>query len=138
MSVNRNQLQILIRDLGAIPPSVRKTLRPAILKAGRPVLDRMRANASWSTRIPAAITMRASTTSPGIRFRVDSARAPHARPIEHDGEPGTFRHPVYGNREVWRDQPARPFFYRAVEAYADQITDRLGEAVMDAAREHGF
>jgi hypothetical protein len=138
MSVDRNQLRILIRDLGEIPPAVQKTMRPAVLKSARPVLARMKANASWSTRIPGAISMTASSTFPGVTFRVSAAKAPHARPIEHDGEPGTFRHPVYGNREVWRPQAARPFFYRAVEAMSEQVANAIGDAVTDAARQHGF
>jgi hypothetical protein len=137
VSVDRSQLQILIRDLGAIPPTVQRTLRPAMLKAGRPILQQMRSNASWSTRIPAAITMTASSGAPGVKFRVNAAKAPHARPYE--GLSGlVFRHPVYGNRENWVPQDARPFFYRAVDALSGQATEAIGDAVMDAARQHGF
>ena len=139
MSVDRSQLQALIRDLGAIPPAARKTMRPAINRAGRLVLTQMKTNASWSTRIPAAITMRAATGGTvGVTFRVNATRAPHARPYEHDGAAGTFRHPVYGNREVWVSQAARPFFYRAVQQYTDQVVQLLGDAVEQAARQHGF
>lgn len=137
MSVDRAQLQLLIRDLGAIPPAVNRTLRPAVLEAGRPVLMRMRANASWSTRIPGAISMRASGASAGVQFRVSAARAPHARPYEGlSGSP--FRAPLFGDREHWYPHAARPFFYRAVEAEADQVANRLGDAVMAAAEQHGF
>jgi hypothetical protein len=140
MSVDRAQLQILIRDLGAIPPAVQKTMRPAVLKAGRPVLAQMRANAAWSTRIPGAISMRASGTSPGVEFRVNAGRAPHARPYENGSlrNPGMVRHPVFGNREVWRETPIRPFFFRAVQEKADEVANALGDAVMDAAAQHGF
>lgn len=139
MSVDRSQLQALIHDLGAIPSAARKTMRPAINRAGRLVLGQMRTNAAWSTRIPGAVSMRAATGGTvGVTFRVNATRAPHARPIEHDGQPGTFRHPVYGNRKVWRDQAARPFFYRAVQDKADQVVEALGDAIEQAAREHGF
>jgi hypothetical protein len=138
MAVNRGELEDLIRDLGAIPPAVQKTMRPAVLEAGRPVLEQMKANASWSTRIPGATSMTASSASPGVTFRVNSTKAPHARPIEHDGQAGTFRHPVYGNRKVWVSQVARPFFYRAVTEQADQVAERIGDAVMRVAEQHGF
>jgi hypothetical protein len=139
MSIDRGQLQALIRDLGAIPPTVRKTMRPAINRAGRRVLSQMKTNAAWSTRIPGAISMRSATGGTvGVRFRVNADRAPHARPYENDGAPGTFRHPVFGNREVWVAQAARPFFYRAVQDNADAVVEALGDAIEQAAREHGF
>jgi hypothetical protein len=139
MSVDRGQLQALIRDLGAIPPTVRKTMRPAVAEAGRRVLAQMKRDSSWSSRIPGAILMRAATGGTvGVTFRVNSGRAPHARPYEHDGAPGTFRHPVFGNREVWVSQAARPFFYRAVQDNADAVVEALGDAIEQAAREHGF
>jgi hypothetical protein len=138
MSVDRSQLQNLIRDLHEVPPAIRREFRPIVKKAAAPTLTRMKSNASWSTRIPGAITMRAANTTAGVQFRTDAGRAPHARPIEHDGEPGTFRHPVYGNREVWRPQAARPFFYRAVEATADQVRDGIADGLMQIAAQHGF
>jgi hypothetical protein len=140
MSVDRAQLQILIRDLGAIPPAVRRTLRPAVLEASQPILARMRAHASWSSRIPSAISVRPSTTAAGVEFRVSAARAPHARPYESGSlrNPGMVRHPVYGNREVWAQTPIRPFFYRSVAEGADELVDHLGDAVMRAAQQHGF
>lgn len=140
MSVDRGQLQILIRDLGAIPPAVHRALRPAVLEAGRPILAQMRGNADWSTRIPAATTMRASATAPGVQFRVSAARAPHARPYENGSQrnPGMVRHLVYGNREAWAETPIRPFFYRALQEKADEVTDALGDTVMAVAAQHNF
>lgn len=137
MSVDRAQLQILIRDLGAIPPAVQKTMRPAVLKVGRPVLAQMRANAGWSRRIPAATSMTASGTSSGVQFRVNATRAPHARPYEGlSGSP--FRAPLFGDREHWYPHDARPFFYRAVEQHADQVANSLADVVTEVAQQHGF
>lgn len=138
MSVDRAQLQILIRDLGAMPPAVRRTLRPAVLEVSRPVLARMRAHASWSSRIPAAISVRPSAAAAGVEFRVSAARAPHARPYEHDGAEGIFRAPLWGDREWWFPHQARPFFYRSVAEGAGEIVDHLGDAVMRVAEQHGF
>ena len=139
MSIDRGQLQALIRDLGAIPPDLKRELRPGLRKAAQPAVARIRSNASWSSRIPGATKISTSFgKTPGVTIRVNAAQAPHARPIEHDGQPGTFRHPRWGDREHWYDQPARPFFYRAVQEKADQVTNAIGDAVMDAARRHGF
>lgn len=139
MAVDRRALEDLIRDLGAVPPAVRREMRPALLKATQPTLQRVRQNGDWSMRIPNAVRLSTSFGSvPGVTIRVDSRKVPGARPIEHDGQPGMFRHPVYGNRRVWREQPARPFFYRAVEETADQVRDALGDALMAVAEKHGF
>jgi hypothetical protein len=139
MSIDRGQLQALIRDLGAIPPDLKRELRPGLRKAAQPALTRIRSNASWSSRIPGATKISTSFgNTPGVTIRVDSKAAPGARPIEHGGEPGKFRHPRWGDREHWYDQPARPFFYRGVEATADQIRDAVGDLVDGVARRHGF
>lgn len=138
MSVDRSELQALIRDLGAVPPAVRRTLRSGFVQVGQPVLQEMRRRASWSTRIPGATSMTQSGTALGLRFRVDSGPAPHARPYENDGSPGTFRHPVYGHRDRWVSQEARPFFYGVVADKADEVRDAIGDIIMQAAHENGF
>ena len=137
MSVDRSQLQALIGDLGELPPAFRKAARPHMLTAGRGVLELMRSHASWSSRIPAAISMTASTTAIGVRFRTDSGRAPHARPYEGiSGDP--FRAPLFGDREHWYPHAARPFFYRSVTEGAAGVVEALGEALDQAAAQTGF
>jgi hypothetical protein len=137
MGVDRSDLHALIRDLGELPQAFRKTARPAMLAAGRGVLEQMKANAGWSSRIPAAISMTPSTTAFGVRFRTDAGRAPHARPYEGlSGDP--FRAPLWGDREHWYPHAARPFFYRAVDEHAADVVEALGEALDQAAAETGF
>jgi hypothetical protein len=137
MSVDRSQLQALIGDLGELPPAFRKAARPHMLTAGRGVLELMRSHASWSSRIPSAISMTASSTAIGVRFRTNAARAPHARPYEGiSGDP--FRAPLFGDREHWYPHAARPFFYRSVQEGAGRVVEALGEALDQAAAETGF
>jgi hypothetical protein len=140
MSVDRRELEDLIRDLGAVPPAVRRALRAGgMVRAGQPALLEVRRRAGWSTRIPGATTLTPSSGSrPGITIRVSAAQAPHARPYEHDGSPGIFRHPYYGNRRKWVDQPARPFFYPGVAAAAPQVAEAVAEIVVGVAEQHGF
>jgi hypothetical protein len=137
----RAELQRLIRDLGSLPPDLRKELRPALRKAAHPVLMEMRSNASWSTRIPPATriaTSLASASGAGVTLKVSSGPAPHARPYEHGGAAGNFRHPVFGNKKNWVPQRARPFFYRAVDDKANEVRDALGDTVVEVAARHGF
>lgn len=140
----RDQLRRLIDDLGKLPPDLRRELRPGMRRAAHPVLEQMRSNAGWSHRIPAATRIATSLTGSkaGVRLVTDSKRAPHARPIEHDGAPGNFRHPVYGHGDrdkwVWRPQRARPWFWRAVKEQGDAVRDEVAKVVAEVAHKHGF
>jgi hypothetical protein len=135
----RDTLDALIADLGKIPPELRRHLRPAMRKAARPILADAKRRASWSSRIPGAISIRTSMSqrNPGVRLVVDAAKAPHARPFEGT-RGGQFRHPVWGNREVWVSQRARPFFFPAVYAHRDDVAREANSAVLAAARSAGF
>lgn len=95
-----DELAKLVADFGKIPPDVRRDLRTGIREAAEPILSEAKSNASWSSRIPRAtrVAVGFGKKSAGVSIVVSSRRAPHARPYEHDGEPGSFRHPVYGKK----------------------------------------
>jgi hypothetical protein len=42
-----------------------------------------------------------------------------------------WRHPVYGNREVWRGQPSHPFFYQAASGFGRAGGEALKGALED-------
>jgi hypothetical protein len=135
-----DEIERLIRDMGRVPDDLRKRLRPKLREAGRIVADDAKLRSSWSTRIPRAIRVATSFTKtrPGVSVIVNKNKAPHARPFEHGGDPGTFRHPVFGNREVWVSQRARPFLEPALEAKGDEAGRRITEAVDETTRDAGF
>jgi hypothetical protein len=130
----------LAQDLGGIPKDLRKKLRPGIKEAAKPVLDRARQNASWSRRIPKAtrLSIKFGKRDPSVSITTSAKRAPHARPYEHDGRSGSFRHPVYGNRDVWVTQQARPFLAPAVRAKQDDVVDEIAKVVDSTTRAAGF
>jgi hypothetical protein len=78
--------------------------------------------------------------SSGIRVSVvaGGAKAPDAAPYENKGVDGFFRHPVFGNREVWVDQKARPFLRPAAEATAPRVTEKVLENVGKVLDDAGF
>ncbi|MGH3496316.1 MAG: HK97 gp10 family phage protein [Nocardioidaceae bacterium] len=134
-----------VRDLaarmGTVPAELRAELRPKLRAAGTIVADQAKANASWSTRIPAAIGVRTSfgTRAGGVTIRVDSVKAPHARPYEGlsaGGGRGTFRHPVYGH-DVWVTEATRPFLMPAVRAKRFQVILTVDQAIKSALRTLG-
>jgi hypothetical protein len=135
-----DEIERLIHDMGRIPDDLRKKLRPRLRIAGRIVADDAKARASWSTRIPRAIRVSTSFTGrrPGVSVIVNKSKAPHARPYEHGGEPGKFRHPRWGDRRRWFDQQARPFLAPALQAKGDTAGRLITEAVDQTTRDAGF
>lgn len=144
-SVEHHTVTMLARSLGKVPDELRKELRPQLRAAAEVIRRDMKARASYSTRIPGAIRLDVSFSGRGkgggVRLRVDSKRAPHARVLErgNDGSrSSTFRHPVFGDRDVWVSQPTRPFFFPALEANRDQVKKNISAAVQAALRKaHG-
>jgi hypothetical protein len=124
-----------VQALRTMPTEIRKQLRPALRKAAQPIVTTAKGNASWSTRIPGAI--RVVVLKRGVEIRVNRKKAPHGRVYE--GLSGmTFRHPVFGNRDVWRAQRARPFLLPAVRAHRDEVRKAVTDVVDQVARQHGF
>ncbi len=142
MPVDYPGLRVLVGELGVLPTEIRRELRTGFRAAGQRALETARDNASWSSRIPGAITMRVSTSGPstGVALRVDAARAPHARPYEGltRGGRSTFRHPVFGTVESWVAQATRPFLRPAVQSVRDDVVQAARDAVQSAARHAGF
>jgi hypothetical protein len=64
--------------------AIRKNLRAGIKKAGSGVLDRVKAKAAWSSRIPGAtsLSIRYKQDAASVRIQVNHNKAPHARPYE--------------------------------------------------------
>lgn len=120
---------------GKMPPELRLELRPKLRAAGQIIANQAKANASWSSRIPGAITVTTSLTSRtgGVGIRVNSTKAPHARPLEGITGNGVFRHPVYG-QDVWVNQDTRPFLAPAVKAKEAEARSLISQAVHSATQ----
>jgi hypothetical protein len=131
-----SELRRLIADLGALPADIRRELAPEFVRAAQPILADARGRASWSTRIPGSLRVRASRSRkrPGVQFVVSAALATHARLYEF----GPFKHPVYGHRDRWVTQDARPFLLPAIRAGRDEFVRAADRAVVTAARRRGW
>lgn len=134
-----DSIRRLVRDLDGIPPDLRRQLRPGLRAAGKAVADQAKTNASWSSRIPRAIGVSVKFSgSPGVRVVVNKRKAPHARPYEHGGRPGTFRHPYFGDRRRWYSQRARPFLAPAARAKGPRAAREVDRVVRRVTRAAGF
>jgi len=137
-----DDLRQLAADFGRMPADPRRTLRAEFQTIAAPVLNQARANASWPSRIPGAtrISVKYGQRTAGVSIVVSARRAPHARPYENLGNPGTFRHPRWGHRGPgdWFPQAARPFLFPAAETKAPEVVDGIRDVVARVARENGF
>lgn len=133
-------IRVLQKDLGKIEPELRKKLRPALKAAAAPIVADAKVRASYSARIPRAISLsiRFAKRDPGVSMRVRRAVAPHGRTLEGIQGNATFRHPVHGHRDRWVNQQTRPYLAPAAEAGMDGALAATVAAVDEVAREQGF
>jgi len=136
------EVRKLINDLRKIGDGVGRNLGKEFKRAAGPVAAQARANASWSTRIPGAISVGVSSSRryPGAQIKVAKGPAPHARLYEFGSgrRSSSFRHPVFGNLENWVEQTTRPFIRPAIRAGGGEFIKACDRAVDETARANGF
>jgi hypothetical protein len=140
MASGTAELKAFIGEFGKLPKEIRDELRPKLRKTGQAALASVRAKAAWSTRIPRATRLSVSLAKsrPGLSIVVNRKKAPHARPHEHGGKPGTFRAPLFGNRRRWYSHRARPFLEPGARPHFERVDNEIRDAVDEAARKAGF
>lgn len=141
MADDENFAAIIARDMRKLTPETQKAVRPKLRQAGRLVAEDAKRRAAWSSRIPGTIRVRTSfrENRENVTVLAGDSGAPHARPYEGISvRGGTFRHPVYGNRDNWVAQEARPFLFPAAVANQIQAADLISSALTDAAIALGF
>lgn len=142
LDVDKGQLDNLVRDLKELQRGNRivTALRKNLKAAAEPAAAQVRANASWSSRIPAAVAVRVAFSAKkgaGVSVFVGRKSSPHARPIENSGSAGSFEHYVFGGPGK-ATQPARPFFFAEMESVMPAVEKAVGEAVDEAAKAADF
>lgn len=141
IEVDQAELRKLVADLKELEGGKKQVaaLRKNLKAAAEPMAAQVRANASWSTRIPDAVGVQVRFTGKnkvGVSIFVSRKKAPHARPIENGGRGGTFTHPAFGQGSV--EQPARPFFFNQLANQMPAVQKAVVDAMDEAARSAGF
>lgn len=135
--IDGEAFRVFSRELKKVEPELAKELRKELREIVKTkVIPTAKSNAGFSARIPGAI--KPSVTTKGAGVRIAGKQAPHGRPIEGIGGNSHFRHPVFGNREVWVNQRTRPFLSPAVDANQDEAAEAAKKAVDKAGRAAGF
>lgn len=138
--IDPRDLASLYQQAKAAEGTLQVELRRGIKNAAKPLVAAVKESASFSSRIPGAVGSKVSFSrgSATVTVVVDPKKAPEAAPLNNKDHSGTFRHPVFGNRENWVAQPAHPFFLSGIREAAPAV-DREMLAVMDrVAKALGF
>lgn len=126
-----------LKDAG--DKELKKELYSAISRAAKPVAADVKANvpnympkgyqATLSGSLRISTTKRASARDPGITIRARAKGKSEPRyvgPLDN----GELRHPVYGNRNVWRVTTVKPGFFTAeVQKHADNVRNEISTAM---------
>lgn len=144
LSLDAAEFRLAYLELKFAGDGLDKDLREGVKAAGQEAVDAVKAAASWSHKIPPATKLKISFAArgAGVTVMTNAKQAPNARPINHGGRGGTFRHPVFPNPEEtrekwnWAPQAAVPFFTAA--AKAGDLTPQIQKVLDDVAFHAGF
>lgn len=140
LTVTSSDLSKLYADLKGVEGNLRVELRHGVVAGMKPMQAAVKSAASFSTRIPGSIKTKTSFSArkASVAIFADPNIAPEAAPINNKGKGGTFRHPVYGNRDVWVSEKARPFFTEPIRAHLPDAERAILAAMDTVARKAGF
>lgn len=141
--VQSPDLNSAYRAARKVDPLLAAAIRNGVRRAAAPVASAVKAGAEAQglSRAAAATTVAFSSTQKQITatVRTNLRRAPYARALEYgsQGRRGVAdRHPVFG-RDVWVDQPLRPYFWAAVGRSSNTSRTVILAALRDAMRVAG-
>lgn len=147
VTIDARELSALRKHLAAASDKTAgRNLLRRVREAGKVTRDAIAAEASFSSRIPGSLRVRATYAARGAVVRVEAQRkkAPHAAAINNRGRPGWFRHPVYGRPDrtrkewTWVKQQGVPFMDRGAAKSRALAVWRIARVYDDVAREAGF
>jgi hypothetical protein len=131
VSMDARQVGRVARGIRTASKPAWKALRVRLVGIGAEVASDVKANASYSTRIPGSVKVR-PTAAGNVRISIGGDAAPNAVPIENKGR-GFVRHPVFGKREVFTSKNSHPaFLLPAFAAKHDWALAEMEKAYMDA------
>jgi hypothetical protein len=125
--------------------TLQRSMRKRLRKAVEPVAEEIRYDAAEQSQMVAATITTTFSYSPkraGVVIAAKRSKMPHGK----EGLPGLFefgnrrgrnviRHPVYGNRENWVDQPIRPYFFKNAKRYNANVTKAMVAVLDDVEKE---
>lgn len=118
----------------AVPLSIHAHLTTAFMAAGNIVAEQAIENIDpYSTRIADSIKVRMSgqtavrVVAGGTDLRIAGLLELGSAKSRKGGD--TFRHPLFGNRDVWVNQPMHPYLWPALRSKEDEVVLLIEEAL---------
>jgi hypothetical protein len=145
-------LRRISRELrGMDDKELKKKFRRELRKAAAPLVPKVRASirstpskqayspAGLRGALSKATRLEVKTTGrqAGVAIRVDGRKMPaHMKslPSMVEGKK-RWRHPVFGNRNNWVNQPSEPYFYRVVRAAGPAARRAVGRVLDDISKD---
>lgn len=138
VGIDTEGLKRLQVSLRAASRDVRREWRNGLKSVGETVANDARALAEpHSKKVAASIHVRTSGRA-GVAIVAGGPQLPIAALMEGHGVPGSWRHPLFGNREHWYEQQRHPFMFPAYEAKKHEVGARLQTYVAKGIRHGGL
>lgn len=145
--LKRIAAELRVMGDGALKAEFRKEMRTAarpLVPAVRQAIRQIPSKRAYSAdglrgRMSRAVKLEIKTTGnqAGVRLRVDGRKMPDKQKALQsyvEGVKPRWRHPVYGNREVWVQQGPNPYFYKTVNRFGPATRLRVAKAAEGVAR----
>ena len=139
LSADARTLKQMGTALRKSQPALYRETQKSLRVVGEAVRQRAASNASWSSRIPGTGKVSAAGVN-AVKVSFGGPDAPHAKPIEHAGASGQFRHPLNwpnqdphggkgGRGANWAYQDARPFLHPAALDHLQESAELVAAAL---------
>jgi|GEM_PF-5078165 len=141
---NTQELQDIGRKLWKVDRSLYRAVQSHFKDLGR-VLEAAAKEEARATSEPVANTIKAQTRGMGLKLVSGSPKplkgsgvGGQAAGMEDSRNRGYWRHPVFGNKNTWVSQKAKPYLRPAVEKNIPAIKKAVEDATATALGDIGF
>jgi hypothetical protein len=135
LGVDMRDFDAFARALRTAAPSTRRQLITRLRGVGALVAEEARAQIEpYSTSIPPSIKVRVSRLTVSVVAGGPDVPLAGLFELGNVGDKGrrdVFRHPVFGNREIWVSQPRHPFLAPALRQRWSEV-ERAAVEALDA------
>lgn len=123
----------------AAEPNITRELGVALRTSAKPIAATAASLApslsGSATQIGPTVRVVGGVTKIAVKAGFEGRSEPPAKAFEG---PGPFRHPVFGNRNVWVSQAPKPYLRPAIEQHKAAVALAADEAVFRVLYEAGF
>jgi hypothetical protein len=135
---SRRQLADLAKQLKAVDAEARKALPKRLREAAKPVADEAnRLKPSKQIKIGTRVKL-AGRNGASVKVIGTSPKNPALAGLLEAGNSGSrdttsFRHPVFGDKDVWVNQPTKPYLFPAGQNKKSQAQQAIAKVIDDIA-----